>query len=73
MANPKKFINTMADYDFSSLSEKQLKDVKKQITKVGGTFDYDTLTSKSKASAQIGDYVNNWVEAAESYQGMTKL
>ena len=51
LANPKNFISSMADYDFGSLSEKQLKDVKKQITKVGGTFDHDTLASKSAASA----------------------
>ena len=39
MGNPKGLITKLSEFDFNTVTEKQLKDVQKAITKAGGTFD----------------------------------
>lgn len=66
MTNPKKFLEKLGEFDLNSITEKQLKDVKKLVDQCG-SMDPDEIKKKSKVASQIADYVTAWVEAAESY------
>ena len=54
-------------YDYSKINKKTLNAVKAHIEKVGvEEIKPEVLANKSKAAAQMGAWVMDWVKAAES-------
>ena len=73
MANPKAFLLSLEKFDFSTVSDKQVKAVMKSIEKAGDDINPEVVKKKSIAAADLAAYVTAWVSAAASYQDIQKL